>query len=49
MFLLRKLLWHAARHIALDPRARAKAADVFEKEVKPRFLLQTVGQIECLV
>ncbi len=36
MPLLRRLLWHAARHIALDPRARAKAADVYEKEVKPR-------------
>ena len=36
MLLLRRLLWHAARHIALDPRARAKAAEVYEKEVKPR-------------
>ncbi len=36
MPLLRRLLLHAARHIALDPRARAKAADVYEKEVKPR-------------
>ena len=36
MLLLRKLLWYAARHIALDPRARAKAADVFEREIKPR-------------
>ncbi len=36
MPLLRRLLLHAARHIALDPRARAKAAEVFEKEVKPR-------------
>ena len=36
MLLLRRLLWYAARHIALDPRARAKAADVYEKEVKPR-------------
>ncbi len=36
MILLRRLLWHAARHIALDPRARAKAAEVYEKEVKPR-------------
>ncbi len=36
MVLLRRLLWHAARHIALDPRARAKAAEMYEKEVKPR-------------
>ncbi len=36
MLLLRRLLWHAARHIAFDPRTRAKAAAVFEKEVKPR-------------
>ncbi len=36
MPLLRRLLLHAARHIALDPRARAKAAEVLEKEVKPR-------------
>ena len=36
MLLLRRLLWHAARYIALDPRARAKAAELLEKEVKPR-------------
>ncbi len=36
MPLLRRLLLHAARHIALDPRARAKAAEMYEKEVKPR-------------
>ncbi len=36
MPLLRRLLLHAARHIALDPRARAKAAEVFEMEGKPR-------------
>ncbi len=36
MPLLRRLLWNAARHLALDPRTRAKAADVFEREVKPR-------------
>lgn len=36
MPLLRKLLWRAAKHIASDPQARAKAAEVFEKEVKPR-------------
>ncbi len=36
MLLLRRLLWHATKYIALDPRARAKAADVSEKEVKPR-------------
>lgn len=36
MLLLRRLLWHAAKYIALDPRARAKAAHVYEKEVKPR-------------
>lgn len=34
--LLRRLLFDAARKVASDPRIRAKAADVFEREVKPR-------------
>ena len=33
--LLRRLLFNAARKAAADPRIRAKAADVFEREVKP--------------
>ncbi len=33
---LRRLLFHAARKAAADPRVRAKAAEVFEREVKPR-------------
>ena len=36
MFILRQLLFHAARRLAADPRARAKAAEVYQKEVKPR-------------
>ena len=36
MPILRRLLLHAARQIASDPGVRAKAAAVFEKEVKPR-------------
>ncbi len=34
--LLRRLLFNAARKAAADPRIRAKAADVFEREIKPR-------------
>ncbi len=33
---LRRLLIHAARKAASDPRVRAKVAEVFEREVKPR-------------
>ena len=33
---LRYLLVHAARRLAADPRVRAKAAAVFDKELKPR-------------
>ena len=33
---LRRLLLHAARHIAADPRVRAKAIEVIETEIKPR-------------
>ncbi len=36
VMLLRRLLFNAARKAATDPRIRAKAADVFEREVKPR-------------
>ncbi|MFQ5940066.1 MAG: hypothetical protein ACE5KL_08395 [Alphaproteobacteria bacterium] len=36
MLILRRLVLHAARRIASDPRVQAKAAEVFEKEVKPR-------------
>jgi hypothetical protein len=33
---LRRLLLHAARHIAADPRVQAKAIEVIETEIKPR-------------
>ena len=33
---MRRLLWHAARHFALDSRPRATAPALFEKDVKPR-------------
>ncbi len=36
MMPLRRLLFNAARKAAADPRIRAKAAEVFEREVKPR-------------
>ena len=36
LMLLRRLLFHAARKAAADPRVRAKAADVFEREIMPR-------------
>ncbi len=36
MRLLTQLLWRAAKRIASDPRVRAKATEVFEREVKPR-------------
>ncbi len=34
--LLHRLLFNVARKAAADPRVRAKAVDVFEREVKPR-------------
>ena len=34
--LLRRLLFNAARKVAADPRVRAKAADMLERDVKPR-------------
>ena len=34
--LLRRLLFLAAQMAAADPRSRAKAADVFERKIKPR-------------
>ena len=33
---LRRLLLHAARHIAADPRVQAKAIEVIKTEIKPR-------------
>ena len=36
MVILRRLLVQAATKLVSDPRVRAKAADVFEREVKPR-------------
>ena len=36
MPLFRRLLAAAVQRIAADPRARAKAAEVYENEVKPR-------------
>ena len=36
MTLLRSLLMSAARKIAADPRARAKASEVVEKDVQPK-------------
>jgi len=36
MTILRKILINAARRIAADPRAQAKAADLVETEIKPR-------------
>ena len=36
VMLLRRLLFNAARKAATHPSVRAKAADVFEREVKPR-------------
>ncbi len=33
---MRRLFWRAAARLAADPRVRAKAADLFEQEVKPR-------------
>ncbi len=36
MALFRSLLMQAARRIVADPRARAKAAEFVEEEVKPR-------------
>lgn len=34
--ILRKVLGFVVRRIAADPRVRAKAADVMERELKPR-------------
>ncbi len=34
--IFRRLLFYAASWIASNPRVRAKAAEVFEREVKPR-------------
>jgi len=36
MTILRQILINAARRIAADPRAQAKAADLVETEIKPR-------------
>lgn len=36
MAIFPRLLLHAARRLASDPRVRAKAAEVYEEEVKPR-------------
>jgi hypothetical protein len=36
MLILRRLLTHAARRAAADPRVQAKAAEVYETKVKPR-------------
>ena len=36
MMLLRRMLFRAAVRVAGDPRLRAKARDVFDKEVRPR-------------
>ena len=36
MTLLRRMLFRAAVRVAGDPRLRAKARDVFDKEVRPR-------------
>lgn len=36
MLILRKVLAYAARRAASDPRVRAKAADLYETQVKPR-------------
>ena len=36
MVLIRRFLIQAARQVAADPRVQAKAAQVFETEIKPR-------------
>ena len=36
MSIFHRVLFHAARRIASDARVRAKAAEVFDSEVKPR-------------
>ena len=36
MAIFPRLLLHAARRLASDPRVRAKAAELYDKEVKPR-------------
>ena len=42
MLILRTLLWQAARRVVGDPRVQAKAADLYQREVKPR--AQAVGR-----
>ena len=36
MAILRRMLFHAAKRLGSDPRVRAKAAQVFDGDVKPR-------------
>ncbi len=36
MSILRNLIWSAARRVAADERARAKAGEFVQKEVRPR-------------
>jgi len=36
MAFLHRFLLHAARRVVADPRTREKAAELFEKEVRPR-------------
>ncbi len=36
MMILRRALFYAVRRLVSDPRVRAKAAETFESEVKPR-------------
>ncbi len=36
MPLLRRLLLTAARRVAADPKVQAKAADVYQRDVKPK-------------
>ncbi len=36
MPIFRSLLWYAAQRVASNPRARAKAAQLLEQEIKPR-------------
>ncbi len=36
MATIHRLLLHAARRLASDPRVQAKAAELYDKEVKPR-------------
>ncbi len=34
--ILRRLLFSAARRLAADPKVQAKAADVYDRDVKPK-------------